>query len=94
MLLLIADQFFAALCSIKVPKDEVILINSDPTIPASESSLTALGMGRISEGGPISNVLLSTKVFPVATAECQASYPEFLVNGDVVICAAGDGTDR
>jgi hypothetical protein len=73
---------------------ETLSINSDPTIPLSGTPLTAIGMGRTSEDGPLSNVLLRTEVFPVDSTTCQDSYPEFTVNGDVVICAAGEGTDR
>lgn len=74
--------------------NEIVPINSDPTVPASGTQLTVIGMGRTDEEGPISKVLRSTEVFPISSLECQASYPEYLVNGDVVICAAGEGTDR
>lgn len=72
----------------------VATLNSDPAIPGDENDpLTVIGMGRIQEDGNVSSTLLSTQIYQINTAECQALYPEFLVNDEVVICAAGDGRD-
>jgi hypothetical protein len=50
-------------------------------------------MGRTEEDGPISNVLRSAMIYPVESWECQDLYPEFYVNDEVVICAAGKERD-
>ena len=70
-------------------------LNSDPSVPMNENDiLTVIGMGRTEEDGNVSSTLLRTEIYQIDTVECQQSYPEFLVNDEVVICAAGEGRDR
>ncbi|KAG7370858.1 trypsin [Nitzschia inconspicua] len=71
----------------------VVGINHDPEIPQSDQELILAGMGRTEEGGDISKVLRKTTVYSIDSGSCQAMYPEFLVNDDVVLCAAGENTD-
>ncbi|KAG7344265.1 trypsin-like serine protease [Nitzschia inconspicua] len=71
----------------------VVGINHDPEIPQTDQELTLAGMGRTEEGGDISNVLRKTTVYSIDSGSCQAMHPEFLVNDDVVLCAAGENTD-
>ena len=57
------------------------------------AELVLVGMGRTTEDGPISDVLMKTTINRlVDSSDCQDAYPEFLVNGTLVICATGDGS--
>jgi len=71
-------------------------LNGDPNIPGDKNNdeLIVIGMGRTQEGGNVSKTLLSTEIYQVDPVECQELYPEFFVNNNVVICAAGEGRDR
>ena len=85
-------------------------LNKNSTIPErlqgsgdgdDVSVLTLVGMGRTEEDGPISDVLMKTTITRVIdSSDCQDAYPEYLVNGEVVICATGgddsssEGRDR
>jgi hypothetical protein len=79
--------------SFKVQKEPVQL-NNDPVVPTDSSFLTVMGFGVTGEKGLPSNVLLETNLFSVPRGLCMASYPEFLVNNDVMICANEDAVDR
>jgi hypothetical protein len=76
-----------------------IRINKNSTIPerlrSSDSVLKLVGMGRTEEDGPISDVLMKTTIDRVVdSSDCQDAYPEYLVNGDLVICATGDDSSK
>ena len=73
----------------------VASLNSNPAIPRDKNDrLTVIGMGRMEEDGNVSSTLLSTEIYLIDKEDCQKLYPEFLVNDEVVICAAGEGRDR
>jgi Trypsin len=73
---------------------KTVSLNGDAAVPAIEEELTLAGMGRTDEDGDISQVLRKTTVFSIDHGVCQQLYPEFLVNDEVLICAAGENTDR
>jgi hypothetical protein len=52
------------------------------------------GFGVTEEDGEISDVLLDTQVFYLDPAICKSSYPDFVVNNEVMMCAGAEGTDR
>jgi secreted trypsin-like serine protease len=56
--------------------------------------MTVFGFGATEEDGTSSNVLLETGVFYLTPFLCSASYPEFFINPDVMMCANADDTDR
>jgi hypothetical protein len=79
--------------SFKVQKEPVQL-NNESVVPTDFSFLTVMGFGNTEEEGQSSNVLLETNLFSLPHGLCMASYPEFLVNNDVMICANEDAVDR
>jgi hypothetical protein len=69
-------------------------LNNESVVPTDLSFLTVMGFGVTEERGLPSNVLLEANLFSLPNGLCKASYPEFLVNTDVMICATEDAVDR
>jgi hypothetical protein len=84
-----------------VSDKNVVALNSNSTIPEGSTSnlgshvLTLIGMGRTDEVGQISDVLQKTTINHVVDPlDCQYSYPEYLVNGELVICMTGEDSSQ
>jgi hypothetical protein len=77
----------------KVQK-EYVPLNNNTDYPPATSLMTVFGFGAIQEDGPSSTALLETDVFYLTPFLCSASYPEFFINHDVMMCANADDTDR
>lgn len=53
----------------------VVKLNVDPSLPAPEETVTAIGFGRTSEGGPLSSNLLKVNLEPIEDRTCTAYLP-------------------
>ena len=70
-----------------------VILNTDPEYPPFGTNVNVIGFGRQSNRGPSSSVLLETQVTHIPNSQCLDSYPTFLLNFDVMLCALGNGTD-
>ena len=68
-------------------------LNSDRTRPGVLEVVTILGFGDDRENGNLQNVLNMADVLAFSDADCIASYPQYLVNPELMICAQADGKD-